>query len=80
MVEPLSSRHDTGVFPMKNPLLSVLITTYNHGPYIAQAIAVADVLITLTHFKGHAAGVFGGAIKNLGYPARAHHALNMTML
>ncbi len=39
--------------------------------YIAQAIAVADVLITLSHFKGHAAGVFGGSIKNLGIGAQS---------
>jgi uncharacterized Fe-S center protein len=34
--------------------------------YVAQAIAAADVLIALTHFKGHAMGVIGGALKNLG--------------
>ncbi len=34
--------------------------------YIAQAIASADVLIALSHFKGHGMGVIGGAIKNLG--------------
>ena len=34
--------------------------------YVAQAIAAADVLIALTHFKGHSMGVIGGAIKNLG--------------
>jgi len=39
--------------------------------YIAQAIAAADVLITLTHFKGHFVGVFGGAIKNLGIGAQS---------
>ena len=39
--------------------------------FIAKAIAAADVLITLTHFKGHAAGVFGGAIKNLGIGAQS---------
>jgi len=39
--------------------------------YIAQAIAAADVLITLTHFKGHSSGVFGGAIKNLGIGAQS---------
>jgi uncharacterized Fe-S center protein len=39
--------------------------------YIAQAIAQADVLITLTHFKGHAAGVFGGSLKNLGIGAQS---------
>lgn len=39
--------------------------------FIAKAIAAADVLITLTHFKGHASGVFGGAIKNLGIGAQS---------
>ena len=34
--------------------------------YVAKAIALADVLITLTHFKGHPLGVIGGSIKNLG--------------
>ncbi|MDP7674254.1 MAG: DUF362 domain-containing protein [Dehalococcoidia bacterium] len=34
--------------------------------YVAQAIAAADVLIALTHFKGHGMGVIGGALKNLG--------------
>jgi len=39
--------------------------------FIATAIAAADVLITLTHFKGHAMGVVGGAIKNLGIGAQS---------
>jgi uncharacterized protein len=39
--------------------------------YIAEAIAAADVLITLTHFKGHGTGVIGGAIKNLGIGAQS---------
>lgn len=39
--------------------------------YIAQAIAMADVLITLTHFKGHGSGIFGGSIKNLGIGAQS---------
>jgi len=39
--------------------------------YIAEAIAAADVLITLTHFKGHPEGVIGGAIKNLGIGAQS---------
>ena len=34
--------------------------------YVAQAIAAADVLIALTHFKGHSMGVIGGSLKNLG--------------
>jgi uncharacterized Fe-S center protein len=39
--------------------------------YIAKAIAAADVLIALTHFKGHAIGVIGGALKNLGIGAQS---------
>lgn len=39
--------------------------------YIATAIASADVLITLTHFKGHGIGVVGGALKNLGIGAQS---------
>lgn len=34
--------------------------------YIAKAIALADAVIALSHFKGHGVGVYGGAIKNLG--------------
>ena len=39
--------------------------------YIAEAIAAADVLIALSHFKGHGTGVIGGAIKNLGIGAQS---------
>ena len=39
--------------------------------YIAKAIALADVLIALTHFKGHPLGVIGGSIKNLGIGAQS---------
>ncbi|GAB4333355.1 MAG: DUF362 domain-containing protein [Candidatus Abyssubacteria bacterium] len=34
--------------------------------YVAMAIAQADAMIALTHFKGHPMGVYGGAIKNIG--------------
>jgi len=34
--------------------------------YVAAAIAEADAMIVLTHFKGHPQGVYGGAIKNVG--------------
>ena len=34
--------------------------------YIAKAVAMADVVIALTHFKGHRVGTYGGAIKNMG--------------
>jgi hypothetical protein len=39
--------------------------------YIAKAIALADVMIALTHFKGHPIGVIGGSIKNLGIGAQS---------
>lgn len=34
--------------------------------FVAKAIALADVMIVVTHFKGHPMGVIGGSIKNLG--------------
>ncbi|RJP19138.1 MAG: DUF362 domain-containing protein [Candidatus Abyssobacteria bacterium SURF_5] len=34
--------------------------------YVASAIAMADSMIVLSHFKGHPMGVYGGAIKNIG--------------
>ncbi len=34
--------------------------------YVATAIAAADAMIVLSHFKGHGLGVIGGAIKNIG--------------
>ncbi len=39
--------------------------------FIARAIASADVLITLTHFKGHGLGIIGGSVKNLGIGAQS---------
>ena len=39
--------------------------------YVAQAIAAADVLIALTHIKGHPMGVIGVALKNLGIGAQS---------
>lgn len=33
---------------------------------IASGIAKADVLVTMTHFKGHEQSGFGGALKNIG--------------
>ena len=48
--------------------------------YVAQAIAAADVLIALTHFKGHSMGVIGGALKNLGIGAQSKRGkLNVHM-
>jgi uncharacterized Fe-S center protein len=34
--------------------------------FVARAIADADALLSLAHFKGHPAGGYGGAIKNIG--------------
>jgi len=39
--------------------------------YVANAIALADSMIVLTHFKGHPMGVIGGSIKNLGIGAQS---------
>jgi hypothetical protein len=48
--------------------------------YIAKAIALADVMIVLTHFKGHPLGVVGGSIKNLGIGAQSKRGkLNVHM-
>ena len=48
--------------------------------YVAEAIAAADVLIALTHFKGHSMGVIGGAMKNLGIGAQSKRGkLNVHM-
>ena len=33
---------------------------------IGQALMDADIVISLTHFKGHEQAGFGGAMKNLG--------------
>lgn len=39
---------------------------YCPSPKIAAAIAEADIIISLNHFKGHEQAGFGGAVKNLG--------------
>lgn len=39
---------------------------YCPGPKIGAAIAEADIVLSLTHFKGHEQAGFGGALKNLG--------------
>ena len=39
---------------------------YCREALIGSAIAKADVLVTMTHFKGHEMTGFGGALKNLG--------------
>jgi uncharacterized Fe-S center protein len=48
--------------------------------YIAKAIALADAMIVLTHFKGHPMGVIGGSTKNLGIGAQSKRGkLNVHM-
>lgn len=39
---------------------------YVHSAHIGRAVMDADVFISLTHFKGHEATGFGGALKNIG--------------
>jgi hypothetical protein len=39
---------------------------YLRKQFVARAIADADALLSLAHFKGHPAGGYGGAIKNIG--------------
>ncbi len=41
-------------------------TTYCQSAKIGRAVMDADVVISLSHFKGHEMTGFGGAIKNLG--------------
>ena len=42
---------------------------YCKAPLIGAAIAEADIVISLSHFKGHEMAGFGGTIKNLGMGA-----------
>lgn len=39
---------------------------YLNKQFVARAVADADALLSLAHFKGHPAGGYGGAIKNIG--------------
>lgn len=39
---------------------------YCPAPKIGSALADADIVISMTHFKGHEQAGFGGALKNLG--------------
>jgi len=39
---------------------------YCKAPKIGAAIADADIIISMNHFKGHEQAGFGGALKNLG--------------
>ncbi len=40
--------------------------TYLKKQFIGRAIADADALLSVAHFKGHPAGGYGGALKNIG--------------
>ena len=40
--------------------------TYLNKQFVARAIADADALLSVAHFKGHPAGGYGGAMKNIG--------------
>ena len=42
---------------------------YCKAPKIGAAVANADVVVSMTHFKGHEQAGFGGALKNLGMGA-----------
>ena len=39
---------------------------YCMAPKIGSAIADSDIIISLTHFKGHELTGFGGVLKNIG--------------
>ncbi|MFH1057579.1 MAG: DUF362 domain-containing protein [Pseudomonadota bacterium] len=39
---------------------------YLNKQFISRAIADADALLSVAHFKGHPAGGYGGALKNIG--------------
>jgi len=55
-----------GFFGNDDVLIDLPEGNYLKEQYIGAAIAHADAMIVLTHFKGHPLGVFGGAIKNMG--------------
>jgi uncharacterized Fe-S center protein len=40
--------------------------TYLKKQFVSRAVADADALLSVAHFKGHPAGGYGGAIKNIG--------------
>ena len=40
--------------------------SYLGKQFVARAVADADALLSVAHFKGHPAGGYGGAIKNIG--------------
>jgi len=40
--------------------------SYLNKQFVARAVADADALLSIAHFKGHPAGGYGGALKNIG--------------
>lgn len=46
--------------------VSIPDNQYCKAPKIGRALRDADVIVSLTHFKGHEATGFGGCLKNLG--------------
>lgn len=53
---------------------------YLNYTYVAKAIANADAMIVLTHFKGHNMGIYGGAIKNIGIGCCSKRGKSVTHL
>ncbi|KUK14407.1 MAG: Ferredoxin, partial [bacterium 42_11] len=45
--------------------IEINLKHFSHA-YIASAVAEADVIVSMNHFKGHELTGFGGAIKNIG--------------
>jgi uncharacterized Fe-S center protein len=50
---------DERILPVRNGV-------YCKEAKVGEAIADADIIITMSHFKGHVSAGFGGAIKNIG--------------
>ena len=55
-----------GIKGLDDAELPVIGGTETDVAYIGRAVADADVVISLNHFKGHEMTGFGGALKNLG--------------
>ena len=52
---------------------------YCKAPKIGAAIADADIIISMNHFKGHEQAGFGGALKNLGMGCAFHVSFIMNV-
>jgi len=63
-----------GMGEVKVPVRNGIMLKY---AYMAEAIAHADAMIVLSHFKGHGEGVYGGAIKNIGIGCSAKQGKSM---